>query len=672
MSERTYTLEDMRDFVETLTHAAIVTQGSAVVAVNDAWLRKLGHARADVVGASFESFVAAEERTRLAARAALPREARKPAEDGLLTLIMTGRGEPLPVHVYPAWYAAREGRDFCVSNTFVDAREARELDLEGQLLRMSTELRGASSEKEVRSRVLASLARGGFWGAFWSARGDGTTLPTAEGTRARDDLALQALGKQQPVFDGPRTSAPECVYLPVGAGEVLVVGGSVVAADTYSLSFFARLLAHALVDAREAEAARHKLAGTQLLLELARTTSETLDLDAVLGVTADSLVQLLDVSNCFVMLYDERTRTLRGNASSSEHRHHVHSIDISLDDPSSLAARAARERRPIAIPDTRVDAYARASPRVRALGEKAIVVFPLLSRGRLEGVVVLDDIRAPHEFSAEWMERATAMVAQVALSIANARLYESLRKSYAELAETRAEMVKRERLAALGELAAVVAHEVRNPLGVIYNATSSLKRIVEESPDGLTLLDIVGEECSRLNQIVGDLIDFARPRQLSMQPEDVGRIVREAVESVASQPDAPLVRFETRLDPALPTLTIDRRLIRQAIANVAMNAIQSMPRGGKVELRASFDQAASALSIEVTDDGPGIPDDVMPRIFEPFYTTKAKGAGLGLAVVKRIIEDHGGHVTVRSARGRGTTFVFELPVEADRAAVGTA
>src|SRR5262245_36636361 len=115
---------------------------------------------------------------------------------------------------------------------------------------------------------------------------------------------------------------------------------------------------------------------------------------------------------------------------------------------------------------------------------------------------MLDETTGPRTFKKEFIELATAMVAQVGLSLTNARLYESLRRSYDELAATRAEMVKRERLAGLGELAAIVAHEVRNPLGVIYNATNSLKRLSAGSDDAVTLVDIVREECERLNQIV--------------------------------------------------------------------------------------------------------------------------------------------------------------------------
>jgi signal transduction histidine kinase len=334
----------------------------------------------------------------------------------------------------------------------------------------------------------------------------------------------------------------------------------------------------------------------------------------------------------------------------------VNDIAISLDDPGSIAAEAARDRRVIVIADTTTDPRAHHSPLVVRFGEAALAAIPILSRGRLEGVVMLDDTRGPRTFDREWIELAAAMVAQVGLSLANARLYESLRRSYDELAATRAEMVKRERLAGLGELAAIVAHEVRNPLGVIYNATNSLKRLTSGEGDAATLIDIVREECERLNQIVGDLLDFARPNKLSLNPEEIGRILGEVVEAIGATPN---MRFEVTIDDDLPLLAVDRRLMRQALLNVALNAVQAMPRGGTLRMRAYHDDGA--VAVELTDQGPGIPDADLPRIFEPFYTTKATGAGLGLAVVKRIVEDHGGQVTVSSSPD-GTTFRFRLPL----------
>ncbi len=641
MTRHVFDDDDIRGIVDSLEHPAMATRGAFVVAVNDVWLDERGFKREAIEGKPIDTFLATEERERLMQRTLLP-DAEVSFEAPLRTIARMADGRILPVRVYTSRFHAKEPPDYRVTLVLAESA-AGDLSLGRELLALSADLIGASSQEQIRERTRAAFVRAGFRTEFVADTSD----PDVQ----------RAIASKKPAFIGARSAAPEAVLVPLSNNEVVRVSGSgLTAQDSYALGFFAKLVSTALLDVQASEAARRKLSDTQLLLQLARTTSETLDLGVVMNVTADSLVQLLDVSSCFILLHDEQANVLRGGASSIARREHVNDIEISLTDETSIAAAAARERKPIVIPDTAADPRARRAPLVQRFGETALAAFPIVSRGRLEGVVLLDETRGPRAFTAEWVEIATAMVAQVGLSIANARLYESLRKSYDEVAATRAEMVKRERLAGLGELAAIVAHEVRNPLGVIYNATHSLKRLIHGSADGTTLVNIVREECERLNQIVGDLLDFARPRQLSMQPEDVTRVLGEVVEAIGT---APNVRFEVMIDDDLPMLVIDRRLMRQALINVALNGVQSMPRGGALRLRASIEREAGELVMEIADEGSGIPDADLPRIFEPFYTTKATGAGLGLAVVKRIIEDHGGKVFVQSSNA-GTTFSLRL------------
>ncbi|HEY2366587.1 MAG TPA: ATP-binding protein, partial [Polyangiaceae bacterium] len=504
-------------------------------------------------------------------------------------------------------------------------------------------------QADVRDRTASAFERAGMHARFWR-EGSGVQ---------RIDLATarRAISQHVALFVGSETAA-ESVYIPIGQSELLhVEGPEITGQHAFVFGLMGKLVSTALLDVQASQAAERKLSDTQLLLQLARTTSETLDLDEVMSVTADSFVQLLDVASCFILLYDDETRTLRASASSLARRDAVRDIVISIDDSASISAEAARTQRVIVIPDTSKDDRAQKAPFVRRFNETAVAAIPIVSRGRLEGVVIVDETSGPRTYTKEWIELASAMVAQVGLSIANARLYESLRKSYDEVAQTRAEMVKRERLAGLGELAAIVAHEVRNPLGVIYNATNSLKRLTNDSADAATLLDIVREECERLNHIVGDLLDFASPRKLTLQPEEIGRVLGEVVEAM---PEHDKMRYEVTIDDALPAVLVDRRLIRQAFLNVALNGVQAMPRGGTLHMRAVLDGTEHVL-VEITDEGPGISEHDLPRIFEPFFTTKATGAGLGLAVVKRIVEDHGGQVSAQS-RASGTTFCFRLPV----------
>jgi signal transduction histidine kinase len=295
--------------------------------------------------------------------------------------------------------------------------------------------------------------------------------------------------------------------------------------------------------------------------------------------------------------------------------------------------------------------------------QRCLLALPLMLRGVPIGAISIGDRRRTRRFSDDELERALLMSRQVAVAIDNARLFQDLKRSYIELSRAQQELVKRERLAALGELSAVVAHEVRNPLGVIFNSLASLRRLGPGDEDARMLLSIVGEEAERLNRMVSDLLDFARPHDPQLRPEPLGEILIGAVEAARRAMPSGQVTFGVEVAPELPPIWVDAEMIRQAMVNLLTNAAQAMPRGGTVTVRANPELRGLAryARVEVQDEGPGIAPELAERVFQPFFTTKAAGTGLGLAVVKRIADAHRAEVAVRSTPGRGSTFILWLP-----------
>ncbi len=239
-----------------------------------------------------------------------------------------------------------------------------------------------------------------------------------------------------------------------------------------------------------------------------------------------------------------------------------------------------------------------------------------------------------------------------------------LERANAELARAQRELVHRERLAALGELAAMVAHEVRNPLGVLFNSIGSLRRMVDsgsvQAAAAGELLDIASEEADRLNRIVSDLLDFAHPNEPDLRPSSVGRLVHELVASVTTRWAG---HTNLRIAHDLPAVEMDARLLRQALLNVVQNGLQAMGDGGVLDVTVT-EQARGdrrGVRIDLTDTGPGVPRALLDKVFQPFFTTKASGTGLGLAIVRRIVEAHRGEVAVESDTGR-TSFTLWIPI----------
>ena len=227
-----------------------------------------------------------------------------------------------------------------------------------------------------------------------------------------------------------------------------------------------------------------------------------------------------------------------------------------------------------------------------------------------------------------------------------------------ELATAQAELIQRERLAALGEMSAVVAHEVRNPVAVIFNAAASMRRNPEERD---TLLAIVEEEAGRLRQMVTDLLDFARPASVRLVDELPSPIIESALDTLRHGSAAADVDVEVSVDDAVPALQCDVRLLRQAIVNLVSNALQAPGRKGPVRIAVVMN-GTDRMRLTVTDDGAGVPADIADRIFHPFFTTRATGTGLGLAVVQRIVRAHGGVLSHHETPGGGATFEMDLPL----------
>jgi signal transduction histidine kinase len=286
----------------------------------------------------------------------------------------------------------------------------------------------------------------------------------------------------------------------------------------------------------------------------------------------------------------------------------------------------------------------RGDPRARA---ELIGIVALLMCGINDSFVSSGALEMPYLLDVGYLVMIAAITVDLAREfVQNAR----------DLRAAQAALVSKERLAALGEMSAVVAHEVRNPVAIIFNAVATLRK---RPDDPEKLLGIVEEEAERLKRMVSDLLEFARPTSLVLDQHEVARIVSDAVDALrTASPDAP-VDVEVDVVEPSPRVRCDSRLMRQAVINLLANAIAAPHRSRPVAVVISAE--GDEVAVRVVDDGGGVDAAVVDTIFSPFFTTRATGTGLGLPVVKRIAEAHGGRVRLENRPGVGATFVLMVP-----------
>ncbi|GEJ58354.1 GAF domain-containing sensor histidine kinase [Anaeromyxobacter diazotrophicus] len=294
---------------------------------------------------------------------------------------------------------------------------------------------------------------------------------------------------------------------------------------------------------------------------------------------------------------------------------------------------------------------------------RAGIAMPLTASDRVVGFLACWDERVPEAFASNEIAALIEVSDRAALVIENSKLYQ--------------QMKERDRLAALGEMAAGLAHEIRNPLAAIQGAIQLLlpqgaPRPGEPLAEGASeFLGIIADEVKRLNAVVTQFLDYSRPARAALAPGDVNEVLGRTL-ALLQADLPPAVKLAVELAPELPRVSCDPEQLRQVFLNLALNAVQAMPHGGELRIstRLARDEVAlwrdtprrsDLVEVRFRDTGPGIPEEARDHIFVPFYTTKEKGTGLGLAICQRIVKSHGGTIGVRSAAGEGAEFVIALP-----------
>lgn len=424
-----------------------------------------------------------------------------------------------------------------------------------------------------------------------------------------------------------------------------------------------------------------KNAELQVLLELSHFLTSTLDMDAILNVIIKVATEVTDTEAASILLLDEKTGELRFEAAMGVNAAEIISTAVPLE--QSIAGWIVRHNQPQIVKNVYGDPrhYSKIDRQTKFI-TRSLMGVPLKVKHKTIGVLEVLNKRKNNSFTKHDLNILEVIAAQVAVTIDNARLCNDLRTQVQNLKDTQARLVQSEKLAAVGELVAGVAHELNNPLTAIIGFAEILQ-LQELNDKSQQDLNRIIKQAERAANIVRSLLNFARPHPAEQRPVQINDVIKNTIDLFGYELRTHSITVQTDLSADLPVILADPHQLQQVFVNLIQNARHALAAGNynkqitiTTGVKAasipnhpeekSFGRARQKDLIGITfqDNGPGIPPDQLTRIFDPFFTTKepGEGTGLGLSVCHGIITEHNGHIWADSNRGEGATFYIELPI----------
>ncbi|MDD5552783.1 MAG: ATP-binding protein [Candidatus Omnitrophica bacterium] len=381
-----------------------------------------------------------------------------------------------------------------------------------------------------------------------------------------------------------------------------------------------------------------------------------------------------------LLTWDKNSKKLTLACAIGWDGHDKEPLVVGMD---SVSGFVVRNREPLLVTDFAQDDYLNKLNKKEGYLRNTFISAPVIYNNEVLGVLHVCEKKTPGPFTRRELSVVMNIVRMGAIALQNVRLYEQatrraeeLKAAYDELKEMQDKLIQSEKLKAIGQLASGVAHEMRNPLGIILQGIDYLDQIIPPgSKDHRETQSMIRESAQRADKIVLQLLDFSRATKLELHPEDIGSVLEGSLNLVKKE----LKNIEVIRDirEGLPKVLVDKNKLTQVFINMFVNAAHAMPGGGKLTIRgyikqmegaenpdAPFEPGEKAIIVEIEDTGTGISEENMKKLFNPFFTTKGqgKGTGLGLSVTRNIIIMHKGLIEVNSRVNEGTKFTITLRI----------
>jgi signal transduction histidine kinase len=429
------------------------------------------------------------------------------------------------------------------------------------------------------------------------------------------------------------------------------------------LSAIASQITGAIRNAQLYEEEKRALDEVSQLYEIGKTISSSLQLEKVLKEITKAGAEILGARGCVLRLMAEDRKGLQieevFGVTDDERLPKV------LELGESVAGEVATTGKSILVSDIK------GARRLKSKFQKkvqSLVCVPIIAKGDVIGTVsVFDKTTGDGKFTRDDERLLMILASQAAICIENARLFETVQRNEHELREIREQLVRVERLAAVGELSAKVAHEIRNPLVSIGGFARKVYDKFPEGTEGKPYLKIVLDEVGRLERILHEILELSSPTLPKMHAMDLHQILEETIFMIHDVSKKKNIKIITKYEATQSIIKVDREQLKQAFLNLFRNSMEAMEgQEGQLKIHTYPSPVEKGkpdrITVAVKDTGCGIPAEILTHIFDPFFSSKPRGSGLGLSITHKIITAHNGTINVESKVNQGTIFIIEFPV----------
>ena len=403
------------------------------------------------------------------------------------------------------------------------------------------------------------------------------------------------------------------------------------------------------------------------ILKFGALINSSLNIEDVLNNAMKWAEEFTQAEASTIYELDQETNELFIRLARGEKKDIIKTIRLKVGE--GVAGRVVQTGEPMVVQDVSQEKYFNDKfDKISGFKTRSLICVPLIIKDRPMGVISVLNKKSDEQFSQADLDLLTSMAQQIAVAMENARLYHRLEQKFEmttqELKVAQKKLIRSERLAAIGHLVQGVAHEIRNPLTTIGGFARRIKSGLKNDNRLSRYIDIILGETSRLERLVKQVQKFTDIQSATLRQGRLEMVINSVIKRFESSATHQDVKISCRLDPDLPSMNMDSDQMETAISNIMENALESMPTGGAIEINVTKDD--DEIIIVVKDTGYGIDSDRLDAIYDPFATSKTRGAGLGLTMVHQIIMNHNGEINIQSETSMGTTVFIRLPMYSNK------